>query len=142
MRSAARSPAPPSPTAPPAGRGAAATPLRWGIEGAGHDGRGLADLLGADGQVGYDINARWTAQERKGARTPGTSDRLDARAVARFTLREAATLSPLHADEDAAVLALLTGERDAAVAEAIRLRNQLHALLLHLDPQYKEHLPP
>src|SRR5579875_3278966 len=36
---------------------------------------------------------------------------------------------------------LLVRERAAAVAEAARLRNQLHALLLQLDPQYKDHLP-
>ncbi len=62
--------------------------------------------------------------------------------MARVVLREAETLAPLRHDEDAAVLALRTGERDAAVAEATRLRNQPHALLLHLDPPYKEHLPP
>jgi transposase len=39
------------------------------------------------------------------------------------------------------VLDLLVSEREGALAEATRLRNQLHALLLQLDPQYKEHLP-
>jgi transposase len=39
------------------------------------------------------------------------------------------------------VLDLLVRERAAAVAESTRLRNQLHALLLQLDPQYKDHLP-
>ena len=114
---------------------------RWGIEGAGHYGRGLAQHLVAAGETVYDINPRWTAQERQRARRPGKSDRLDARAVALFLWREAATLPPLNAEDDTAVLAVLTTEREGALAEATRLRNQLHATLLQLDPQYKEHLP-
>jgi transposase len=55
--------------------------------------------------------------------------------------REAATLSPLLAEDATTVLDLLATEREGALAEATRLRNQIHALLLHLDPQYKEALP-
>ena len=47
----------------------------------------------------------------------------------------------MSAEDETAVLDLLTTERDAAVAEGTRLRNQLHALLLHLDPEYRAHLP-
>jgi transposase len=97
--------------------------------------------LRAAGEVVYDINPRWTAQERQRARRPGKSDRLDARAVALFVQREAATLPPLQAEDETAILDLLASERAAALAEASRLRNQVHATLLQLDPQYKEHLP-
>ena len=114
---------------------------RWGIEGAGNYGRGLAQHLVAAGATVYDINPRWTAQERQRARRPGKSDRLDARAVALYLWREAATLPPLDAEDDTTVLDLLVTEREGAVAEATRLRNQLHALLLQLDPQYKARLP-
>jgi transposase len=114
---------------------------QWGIEGAGHYGRGLAQQLLAGGETVYDINPRWTAQERQRARRPAKSDRLDARAVALYLWREATTLPPLKAEDDTAVLAVLTTEREGALAEATRLRNQLHATRLHLDPQYKEHLP-
>ena len=114
---------------------------QWGIEGAGHYGRGLAQHLLAGGETVYDINPRWTAQERQRARRPAKSDRLDARAVALYLWREAATLPPLSAEDDTSVLDLLVTEREGALAEATRLRNQLHALLLPLDPQYKEHLP-
>src|SRR2546423_8931508 len=114
---------------------AAAEP-QWGIEGAGHYGRGLAQQLLAAGATVYDINPRWTAQERQRARRPGKSDRLDARAVALYLWREAATLPPLRAEDDTAVLEVLTTEREGALAEATRLRNQLHASLLPLDPQY------
>lgn len=116
-------------------------PRQWGIEGAGNYGRGLAQYLVGQGETVYDINPRWTAQERQRARKPGKSDRLDARAVARFVQREAATLPPLQTEDETAILDLLATERTAALAEATRLRNQLHALLLQLDPQYKDHLP-
>jgi transposase len=39
------------------------------------------------------------------------------------------------------VLDLLVRERESALAEATRLCNQLHQLLLLLDPEYKQHLP-
>jgi transposase len=116
---------------------------RWGIEGAGHYGRGLAQYLVGQGETVYDINPRWTAAERQRARKPGKSDRLDARAVALVVWREAASLPPVQREEqdETAVLDLLVREREGALAEATRLRNQLHATLLHLDPQYKAHLP-
>ena len=87
------------------------------------------------------MSPRWTAEARKSARRPGKSDALDALAVARLVLGEAATLPVVGAEDETAVLDLLTTERDAAVAEGTRLRNQLHALLLHLDPEYRAHLP-
>ena len=36
---------------------------------------------------------------------------------------------------------LLATKRDGAVAEATRVRNQVHQLLLQLDPEYKSHVP-
>jgi transposase len=124
-----------------AGLGAAAGPRRWGIEGAWGYGRGLAQHLVAAGEAVYEVSPRWTAQARKSARPPGKSDALDALAVARLVLREAGTLPVVGAEDETAVLDLLTTERDAAVAEGTRLRNQLHALLLQLDPEYRTHLP-
>jgi transposase len=117
------------------------TPRRWGIEGAGHYGRGLAQALVAAGEQVYDINPRWTALARRSSRTRGKSDRLDAAAVARYLWQEGTELVPLAPEDGTAVLDLLVRERNAAVAEATRLRNQLHALLLQLDPQYQDHLP-
>ena len=89
----------------------------------------------------YEVNPRWTAQGRRSARRPGKTDALDAQAVARLVLREAATLPRVGADDETAVLELLVTERDGAVAEATRLRNQLHQLLLQVDPEYRAHLP-
>jgi transposase len=114
---------------------------RWGVEGAWGYGRGLAQHLVAAGETVYEVSPRWTAEGRKRARRPGKSDALDALAVARLVLGEAATLPAVGAEDETAVLDLLTTERDAAVAEATRLRNQLHALLLQLDPEYRARVP-
>jgi transposase len=116
-------------------------PRQWGIEGVWNYGRGLAQhLVDADETV-YEVNPRWPAEGRRSARRPGKSDALDAQAVARLVLREAATLPRVGADDETAVLELLVTERDGAVAEATRLRNQLHQLLLQADPEYQAHLP-
>jgi transposase len=114
---------------------------QWGIEGTGGYGRGLAQCLVASGEIVYEISPRWTAFGRRRARKPGKTDLLDARAVAMFTRQEGATLPCLQADDETAVLDLLATEREAALAEATRLRNQIHALLVQLDPEYHLRLP-
>jgi transposase len=117
------------------------SPRQWGIEGAWGYGRNLAQHLVAVGETVYEVNPRWTAMGRRRARKPGKTDRLDARAVALLVRQEASALPRVHAEDDTAVLDLLTREREAAVAESIRLRNQIHALLLQTDPGYRAYLP-
>jgi transposase len=116
-------------------------PRRWGIEGAWGYGRNLAQHLVAAGETVYEVNPRWTAMGRRSARKPGKTDRLDARAVALLVRQEASALPRVHAEDDTAVLDVLTSEREAAIAESIRLRNQIHALLLQTDPEYRAYLP-
>ena len=115
--------------------------VQFGIEGAWGHGRGLAQALVAQGARVYEINPRWTAAGRRRARRPGKSDRLDARAIATVLREQGTTLPRVEAEDDTAVLDLLTLERESALAEATRLRNQLHAQLLQLDPEYHHHLP-
>jgi len=117
------------------------SPRQWGIEGAWGYGRNLAQHLVGEGETVYEVNPRWTAMGRRSARKPGKTDRLDARAVALLVRQEASALPLVHAEDDTAVLDLLTSEREAAVAESTRLRNQIHALLLQTDPEYRTHLP-
>ena len=117
------------------------TPRQWGIEGAWNYGRGLAQHLVQTDEHVYEVNARWTALGRRAARRTGKTDRLDARAVALFVRQEAPDLPAVHVEDESAVLDLLTSEREAALVEAVRLRNQIHALLMQIDPEYKEHLP-
>jgi transposase len=114
---------------------------RVGIEGAWGYGRGLAQYLVELGVEVYEINARWTAIGRRSARKRDKTDRLDARAVALFLHREGRELPRIAAEDETALLNLLTVERESAIAEATRLRNQIHALLLQLDPQYQTTLP-
>jgi transposase len=117
------------------------SPLQWGIEGAWNYGRGLAQYLVEMEATVYEVNARWTAAGRRRARRPGKTDRLDAQAVARFVRQEAPHLPRVGADDATAVLDLLTNEREAVLTETTRLRNQLHALLVQLDPEYQDRLP-
>jgi transposase len=112
-----------------------------GIEGAWGYGRGLAQHLVDEGEQVFEINARWTAAGRRSARRTDKSDRLDAHAVALCLHREGDRLPQVTADDVTAVLELLSVEREATVAEATRLRNQIHALLTQLDPEYKQSLP-
>jgi transposase len=116
-------------------------PRQWGIEGAWNYGRGLAQQLVEDGEVVYEVNARWTAAGRRRARRSAKTDALDALAVGRVVRQEAPDLPRVARDDVTAILDLLTSQREVIVGEATRLRNQLHALLLQLDPQYKDHLP-
>lgn len=113
---------------------------RWGIAGAWNDGRGLEHLVAAGVEV-YAVNPRWTAAGRRRARRPDKRDRLDARAVALLVWCEAATLPAVAAEDDTAVLDLLVTEREGAIAEATRLRNQAHQLLPQRDPDDAKQLP-
>jgi transposase len=112
-------------------------PRVWGIEGAWGYGRGLAQQLVTEGATVYEVNARWTALGRRGARKRDKSDRHDARAVARFVRQEASALPRVAREDSTAVLDLLTTEREAVLAESTRLQNQLHALLLQVEPEYR-----
>ena len=116
-------------------------PRQWGVEGAWNYGRGLAQCLVGQGETVYEINPNWTAKQRRRARTPGKSDRLDADAAAKLVHEEAQTLPPVTAEDESAILDLLVTEREAALAEATRLRNQLDQLLLQVDPAYATALP-
>ncbi len=116
-------------------------PRQWGSEGAWNYGRGLAQFLVAHGETVYEVNPRWTAERRRSARKPGKSDRLDAHAVAKLVRDEGATLPCVVAEDESAVLDGLVTEREAALVEATRLRNQVHQLLLQVDPDYRAHLP-
>jgi hypothetical protein len=109
----------------------------WGVEGAWSYGRGLAQHLVVSGEVVCEVNSRWTALGRRSARKRGKTDRLDARSVAAFVRQEVATLPRVGEDDETAVLDLLVRERENAMAEVTRLRNQIHALLMQIDSEYE-----
>ena len=107
---------------------------RWGIEGSGQYGHGLAQHLVAAGEPVVEVNPRLTVGMRRGSRARGKSDRLDTLAVARVVAQEGAALPAVMPDDASAVLAELTADRESATAEATRLRNQLHQVLHQLAP--------
>ena len=113
-------------------------PVRqWGVEGAWGYGRGLAQHLVMSGEVVHEVNARLTAQTRRRARQIDKTDNKDANAVAQCVRQQEDNLPLIKVEDETAVMELLTVERNAALAEATRLRNQIHALLLQLDPEYR-----
>ncbi|MEA3300636.1 MAG: IS110 family transposase [Pseudomonadota bacterium] len=114
---------------------------QWGIEGTGNYGQGLAQHLVAAGEMVYEVNPRLTAQGRRRARKQDKNDRLDAQAVARVVLRDATQLPRVVAEDEAAVLDVMTRERDRLKSQVDRLRNQLHNCLFKVDPQYKKTHP-
>jgi transposase len=116
-------------------------PRHWGIEGAWNYGRGLAQFLVAQYERVFEVNPRWTAERRRRARKVGKSDRLDAHAVAKLVHSSGSTLPRVAAEDQTAVLDLLVTEREGMLTEATRLCNQLHQLLLQVDPDDKRHLP-
>ncbi len=89
----------------------------------------------------YEVNLWWTAASRHRARTLDKSDWLDARAVALLVWREVGALPRVAADDDTVALDLLVTEREDLVAETTRLYNQVHQLLLQIDPEYATRLP-
>lgn len=117
------------------------TERQWGIEGAWSYGRGLAQKLVEADEVVFDINPRWTAERRRGARNTSKTDRRDAKAIASVVREEALNLPRVLPADETGVLDLLTSEREAAIVEATRLRNQIHAHLMRIDSEYQAHMP-
>jgi len=114
----------------------------WAVEGAWYLGRGLAQYLAGQGERVHEVNGRWTARRRRGMRTPGKSDRLDARSVATLLREEAGTLPRVYAEEDEQAAVTLWSHTQAELTKDLtRLINRLHDLLLQCDPQYKATLP-
>jgi transposase len=114
----------------------------WAVEGAWFLGRGLAQYLAGQGERVHEVNGRWTAARRRGMRSPGKSDRLDARSVATLLREEASTLPRVYADEDELAAVQLWSRTQAELTKDLtRLINRLHDLLLQCDPEYKATLP-
>jgi transposase len=78
---------------------------------------------------------------RRQARSVSKTDERDAQAIALLVWREETALPRVSAEDETTVLDVLVSQRDAALAEATRLRNQAHQLLLQSDPSYREQVP-
>lgn len=108
------------------------------VEGAKGLGLALTRRLLEAGEQVVDIATHLTADGRRSGRRRGKDDEIDAVTIARVALREA-DLPRLTVDQLDADLKLLVDARDQLVAEATRVRNRLHALLLVLAPGYRDH---
>jgi transposase len=112
---------------------------RFGVEGSGWVGRGIACLLLAKGETVVDVRGTLTERQRSRLRGEGKSDPRDALAIARVTARE--QLPPVRPDSPARDLKLLCDYRLQLIAERIRTANRLHADLVSLRPGYERTLP-
>lgn len=114
------------------------TETRFALEDCRHVNGRLERFLVASGEPVLRVGPRLMAGARKGARTRGKSDAIDALAIARAALREEAELHLASHDEAARELKLLVDHRDALVSErtglASRLRWHLHDLEAGLEP--------
>jgi transposase len=112
---------------------------RFGIEGSGWLGRGIACFLLAQGETVVDVRGSLTDRQRRRLRGGGKSDPRDALAIARVTARE--ELPPARTDSPARDLKLLCDYRRQLLAERTRTANRLHVDLVSLRPGYERTLP-
>lgn len=107
---------------------------RWGLEGSGHYGRGLAQFLVAQGAWVAEVNTTLTHLGRRSRGSRHKNDRQDAAAIAAIVRQQGERLPRIQREDETAILALLTAERDDLQAAATRLRNQLHSLIQQAEP--------
>jgi transposase len=110
----------------------------WAIEDCRHVSGALERFLVAAGERVVRVPPKLMGQSRRGERSAGKSDPIDALAVARAALREGPeTLPPAHLDEKSLELKLLLGHREGIVsarsADQQRLRWHLHDLWPELE---------
>lgn len=107
---------------------------RWGVEGANGVGRLLAQQLVAAGEVVVDVPATLAARVRVlGSGRSDKTDEHDAAAVAVAALRHPG-LRVVTAEDDTAVLHLLSERRAQLVAARTQALCRLHSLLRSLVP--------
>jgi transposase len=114
----------------------------WAIEDCRHVSRRLEQALVAAGERVIRVPARLMGASRRGERTPGKSDQIDALAVARAVLREGIERFPVaFLDEQAMEIRLLADHRDDLVTERTRAQNRLRWHLVELCPDLEASLP-
>ena len=107
---------------------------RFAVEGATGLGRGIAQLLAANGEDVVDVPATLSARARL-LDTGGTrkTDLADAASVAHAAMRHK-RLRPVVAEDHTTQLRLLAERRDDLAVERVRVLNRLHVLLRDLIP--------
>jgi transposase len=114
----------------------------WAIEDCRHVSRRLEQALVAAGERVIRVAPRLMGESRRGERTPGKSDEIDALAVARAVLRHGIERFPVaFLDEQAMEIRLIADHRDDIVAERTRAQNRLRWHLVELCPDLEASLP-
>ena len=106
-----------------------------GIEGSAMYGAAAARFLLDAGARVREVPPQLTHRERGRTRRPGKSDPGDALAIARIAARER-SLPPVRLSDRTVDIRMLVEAREDAIAEAVRIRNRLHADLVILVPGY------
>jgi transposase len=103
--------------------------------------RALGAALIAAGERVVRVPPRMMGASRRGERTPGKSDQIDALAVARAVVRDGVDRFPAaYLDERAMEIRLLSDHRQDLVAERTRAQNRLRWHLLELCPELERSL--
>jgi transposase len=112
----------------------------FALEDCRHVSGALERFLISRGERVVRVPPKLMGEARRGARSFGKSDSIDALAVARAALREP-DLPEAHLDGDAREIALLLDHREDLVAERTRMHNRLRWHLHDLDPALDEIAP-
>lgn len=107
---------------------------KWAVEDCRHVSTRLERALLAAGETVVRVPPKLMADARKGARTRGKSDPIDALAIARAALREPNLPAAVH-DETSRELKLLVDHREDLLGERTRMINRLRWHLHELDPE-------
>lgn len=107
----------------------------WAIEDVRHVSGRLERALVQEAEHVVRVPPKMTGQSRRGERTVGKSDPIDAAAVGRAAMREP-DLAQATRPSSTRPLRLLTDRRDDLVAERTREVNRLRWLLHDLDPEF------
>jgi transposase len=114
----------------------------WAIEDCRHLSRRLEEALLAAGERVVRVPPKMMGASRRGERTPGKSDQIDARAVARAVLREGVERFPAAClDERALEIRLLADHRQTLVAERTKQIDRLRWHLVDLSPELEASIP-
>jgi transposase len=108
----------------------------WAIEDCRHVSSHLERFLVGHGERVVRVPPKLMGESRRGERTAGKSDPIDAQAVARAALREGVdSLPSAQLDREAHEIKLLTDHREDLVGERTRIQNRLRWHLHELWPE-------
>lgn len=110
----------------------------FGLEDTKHLGHSLCSYLLSHNQTVKHINSNYTYNERKKRPIIDKTDELDAECIAKVTLDELDNLPDAKDDEIYWTLKQLIKMKRTISNNNTKLKNKLHAQLLHHYPNYKE----